>query len=994
MRAGIDFGTCTTCISVDIDGKKQLVKCGSGSGSTEFYIPSALYLDDNDRFLVGQAAVMQKNVDPSRFIKEFKRNLGETIPLRLGTRDFLPEQLIQEVFCYLKNVTEQSGIIGHNKLEEVTVCHPANFSEQKKELLKNAALNAGFKIVYLLDEPTAACYYYDALGKIDIGDKILIYDLGGGTFDVSLMEKTPQGLKLLTRPLGIEECGGTDFDIVIYEYLLENSQENLEELMLQYSEEDRLIYKEMLQSDCIKAKEHLSTSENTQIAYQCGVGFKKVQLTREVFESLIKDYIDDSINKVQEIVRNARLKDSDINKILLVGGSCRIPYIQKRLRELYGDIIVKDVDPDWAIVMGSTYLFDMLSDKATERDDKHDEKATKEDVHPTSNEINGGSHRGTSTEINAKSVSETTGMLHGVVRDANSFANDQKLAAPGTLDFVLVDVNGNGNCKSINEAISLVKQNGKIMLHAGTYHEKVVINKPLTIMGYGEGNNVVIDDDIKLSITNGNEVVIERCIFTHSVIVYSPVKLSNCQFFGPSSGVRVYDNGQLSMEKCRLTGSMLGLFVSKGARAKAVESNFHNCTKAFSILGNGNVIGCEISSTKDVASQDATYTAITCEDANFEINNCKIQGYYIGAEILGNTHLNVDELLCSNMQIGLHVKNQARARVQSLDFTNIYQNAIQIDEKGIVYLQIANISNCNTGVLIQGSGLLDADRLSIASTQIGVQTRNEARFNLARTNFENCNQYAINVDSLCKGMNIFDGKFIKMRTGINICKPVNVDMKKSSFISCTEAAIKANEGYVSLSEAYFKDSVAFSTVNGTLQITGSVFENAIFDVNPQKLIIMNSIFNGIKFEKFPIKDVFVYVSDFGTRALETFNNLIGQIGYFDRSFYPITHVHFSKSYEKVKAKYIGPRHSNNILFYYESTARFLKGSVGFFVSIAGILWKTENGGLLEVLYSQIQSIYCQMDGLSILTKDNRILKMPFTSGTMKYALLKIFYPMS
>lgn len=353
MKIGMDIGTSTSSVCVDVDGEKHLIKCGTGSGATERYIPSAIYLKEDGTILIGQAAEQNKMRNPQHFVKGFKRELGQKIPLRLGEMDYKPEELITKLIVHLRECAEKSELASNENITEAMICHPANFSQHKKELLGKAAKNAGIEKVTLLDEPTAAAYYYHSKDKVQTGEKLLIYDLGGGTFDISLMERTDDGVKLLTRPLGIDKCGGDDFNFAIYQYLEQNEGEGLAQIKSSFSDENMLrIFESNIEESCIKAKELLSCDDKASIF----LTFKNVELTREEFEGMIKEYVDETMDKVLEAIENAQLKPSDIDKILLVGGSCRIPYIKNRLIELVGDKVVEDVDPDLAVCMGAVCI--------------------------------------------------------------------------------------------------------------------------------------------------------------------------------------------------------------------------------------------------------------------------------------------------------------------------------------------------------------------------------------------------------------------------------------------------------------------------------------------------------------------------------------------------------------------------------------------------------------------------------------------------------------
>jgi molecular chaperone DnaK (HSP70) len=219
MKMGIDLGTSYSSVAIEIDGRIEMIKVATGASAfgDSFSMPTAVYVD-NGHILLGQAAINKRKISPSCFKSEFKRDLGTSTPYVLGEEEYLPEQLYTEVFLYFKKqACEQTG----EKIEEVYITHPANYGNNKKRLIEKAANNAGLLNVVLVDEPTAAAAGYSQKSRISDGDILLVYDLGGGTFDVAIIKKTSRGYMHLTEPLGISQCGGIDFDRVIFDDIMQ-----------------------------------------------------------------------------------------------------------------------------------------------------------------------------------------------------------------------------------------------------------------------------------------------------------------------------------------------------------------------------------------------------------------------------------------------------------------------------------------------------------------------------------------------------------------------------------------------------------------------------------------------------------------------------------------------------------------------------------------------------------------------------------------------------
>lgn len=351
---GIDLGTCLCSVAVLDEHKKPIaLRIDTGISSLigdSYSIPSSIFVEEDERILLGQAADNIRMKSPSKYRKEFKRDLGTDEPYHIGSMELFPEDIYKEFLKYFKIKAEEA--IGW-KVSKAVVSHPANFAGHKKELIRKAALIAGFQEVELIDEPTAAAIYYASKQKVEVGEKLLIYDLGGGTFDVSLIVKEEEGFRALTAPLGIERCGGVDFQRKIYDDILDNFHDELYPIISRRDEASKRL-SSLIEGESIKLKHQLSSAESAQCVitlptFDC----LNYNITREKFEAKINEYITNSCTRIEDIVKNAGLTMKDIDRVLLVGGSSRIPYVEQMVKKVTGRPVYKDADTELVVCFGA-----------------------------------------------------------------------------------------------------------------------------------------------------------------------------------------------------------------------------------------------------------------------------------------------------------------------------------------------------------------------------------------------------------------------------------------------------------------------------------------------------------------------------------------------------------------------------------------------------------------------------------------------------------------
>jgi actin-like ATPase involved in cell morphogenesis len=349
MKLGVDIGTSFSSVAVVIDGKLEMVKLSTGACAfgDSYSMPTAIYMD-NGGVLLGQAAFNKRINDPSRFKSEFKRDFGTLTPYLIGGEEYLPEHIYTELFLHFKNqTTQQTG----EEIDEVYITHPANYGNSKKLLLKKAASNAGLLNIEFVDEPTAAAIGYSQKNKINDGDILLVYDLGGGTFDVALIKKTTQGYIHLTEPLGISQCGGVDFDRAIYDDVMKKLKESGRFDMDRLMSEKR--FNATLSEICIQIKHQLSQTEVHTQPIAIGFDYFDYSISKKEFEELIYPLVNRTCEKIKDVIYNAGLTSSDIDKVLLVGGSSRVPLVREMVANTLGNKIALDADPELTICQGA-----------------------------------------------------------------------------------------------------------------------------------------------------------------------------------------------------------------------------------------------------------------------------------------------------------------------------------------------------------------------------------------------------------------------------------------------------------------------------------------------------------------------------------------------------------------------------------------------------------------------------------------------------------------
>ena len=340
---GIDLGTTNSCVSIFEGGEAKVIANAEGSRTT----PSVVAFK-NGEIIVGQAAKNQMVTNPDT-ISSIKRLMGTKKTVKANGREYKPEEVSAMILGDLKKTAE--AYLGE-EVKKAVITVPAYFNDSQRQATKNAGKIAGLEVERIINEPTAAALAY-GLDKQDKPEKILVYDLGGGTFDVSILDIGDGVFEVLSTS-GNNKLGGDDFDEAILNYLVkEFKKENGIDLS-----KDKMAM-QRLKDASEKAKKDLSGVSSTNISLpfisqgEDGPVHLEMSLTRAKFEDLTSDLMDSTLEPVRKALKDADLTSKDIDKILLVGGSTRMPKVAELIKKELGMEPSKGVNPDEVVAMGA-----------------------------------------------------------------------------------------------------------------------------------------------------------------------------------------------------------------------------------------------------------------------------------------------------------------------------------------------------------------------------------------------------------------------------------------------------------------------------------------------------------------------------------------------------------------------------------------------------------------------------------------------------------------
>ncbi|HIX34630.1 molecular chaperone DnaK [Gemmiger formicilis] len=341
---GIDLGTTNSCVAVIEGGEPVVIANAEGARTT----PSVVGFTKTGERLVGQVAKRQAITNPERTISSIKREMGTNYKVNIDGKDYTPQEISAMILSKLK--ADAEAYLGE-KVTEAVITVPAYFNDSQRQATKDAGTIAGLNVKRIINEPTAASLAYGVDKEND--QKIMVYDLGGGTFDVSIIEMG-DGVTEVLATNGDTRLGGDDFDQRIIDWLADNFQkENGIDLRKDKMAAQRL--KEAAEKAKIELSGVASTAINLPFITADATGPKHLDmtLTRAQFDAMTADLVERTMGPVRQAMRDAGLKASDLSKVLLVGGSTRIPAVQEAVKKEMGMEPFKGINPDECVAIGA-----------------------------------------------------------------------------------------------------------------------------------------------------------------------------------------------------------------------------------------------------------------------------------------------------------------------------------------------------------------------------------------------------------------------------------------------------------------------------------------------------------------------------------------------------------------------------------------------------------------------------------------------------------------
>jgi molecular chaperone DnaK len=349
---GIDLGTTNSCVAVLEGGEPVVITNAEGNRTT----PSVVGFAKNGERLVGETAKRQAITNPNRTISSIKRHMGTDYKIEIDGKTYTPQDISAMILAKLK--ADAESYLGE-KVTEAVITVPAYFTDSQKQATKDAGKIAGLDVKRIINEPTAASLAY-GLDKEQEHHKILVYDLGGGTFDVSILELGDGVFEVLATS-GNNKLGGDDFDEILVNYVADNfARENGVDLR-----KDKMAH-QRLREAAEKAKKELSSAQTTNInlpfiTVTDGPLHLNMYITRAKFDQLTSSLVEKTIEPMKRAMADAGITNNDISKVILVGGSTRIPAVQEAVKKITGKEPFKGINPDECVAIGAAVQAGVLT---------------------------------------------------------------------------------------------------------------------------------------------------------------------------------------------------------------------------------------------------------------------------------------------------------------------------------------------------------------------------------------------------------------------------------------------------------------------------------------------------------------------------------------------------------------------------------------------------------------------------------------------------------
>ena len=353
---GIDLGTTNSCMAFIENGKTSIIPNSEGAKTT----PSIVAFANDGQRLVGESAKRQAITNPMGTIASIKREMGTNYKKKIGHREYTPQEISAMILQKLK--LDAENYLGE-PVKQAVITVPAYFNDAQRQATKDAGKIAGLEVLRIINEPTAAALAYGL--ENSYGQKMMVFDLGGGTFDVSIIEIGNGVIEVLSTS-GDNHLGGDDFNEALAQYILTEFEKSSG-----ISLKNDLMAMQRVKEAAEKAKIELSSMVSTVVSLPfitttaSGPQNLEMTITRETFNRITKDLVERTILPMQNALNDARLLPAELNKIILVGGSSRIPAVQDKIKEVTGIMPSKSLNPDECVAMGAGIQGGKLSGDVT-----------------------------------------------------------------------------------------------------------------------------------------------------------------------------------------------------------------------------------------------------------------------------------------------------------------------------------------------------------------------------------------------------------------------------------------------------------------------------------------------------------------------------------------------------------------------------------------------------------------------------------------------------
>ncbi|WP_428357377.1 Hsp70 family protein [Methyloprofundus sp.] len=354
---GIDLGTTNSEVSIVENGKVKVIADGE-----QKMLPSFVGMGDDGKIFVGETARNQYLVYPERTIKSIKRLMGQDTHVVLADQSYTPQEISAMILMRLKAIAE--AYLGQT-VSKAVITVPAYFSDAQRQATREAGEIAGLEVVRMINEPTAAALAYDT--QQPESRHVLVYDLGGGTFDVSVVNIELGVVEVLSSH-GDNQLGGDDFDQQIVEHLLEHLQDSYQVDVRAHSKALARITRAAEQAKFLLSEQPYAQIDEEYLLEHEGVAIHlSYELSRMAYEEMIDDYINATLDAVHIALKGAKFTTTDIDEIILVGGSTRTPCIRERLLNEFGFEPHSEVDPDLCVTMGAAIQAAMIAGQQVDK---------------------------------------------------------------------------------------------------------------------------------------------------------------------------------------------------------------------------------------------------------------------------------------------------------------------------------------------------------------------------------------------------------------------------------------------------------------------------------------------------------------------------------------------------------------------------------------------------------------------------------------------------